>query len=52
MASPKDRNLEEKNYDLLKVDCLLIQNYDTNDFTGMIDYAIDWAKNLKNYGKM
>ena len=38
-------------YSILKVDCILIQNYDNNNYLPMIDAAIDWAKNIKINGK-
>ena len=52
MASPKDRDIADDTYSQLKVDCILIQNYDTPDYIGMVDYAIRWSQNLKKNGKV
>lgn len=40
MANPMNRNLANDMYSILKVDCILIQNYDNNEYLGMIDASI------------
>ena len=40
-------NIANEMYTILKVDCILIQNYDNDDYLGMIDTSIKWAKNIK-----
>ena len=47
MANPMNNNLANDMYSILNVDCILIQNYDNNDYLGMIDASINWAKNVK-----
>ena len=48
MANPMDRSLAKEMYPRLNVNCILIQNYDNDNYLGMIDSAISWAQTLKS----
>ena len=47
MANPMGLELSNDMYSILKVDSILIQNYDNDNYLGMLESSINWAKSVK-----
>lgn len=47
MANPQGLNLANEMYSILNVDSILIQNYDNDNYLGMISSSLSWLKSVK-----